>query len=113
MDLRRQHFPVHIAGLMLFGKQNRHAQGDAGRRRNGDAARLDGQDLGHTAIRKQARDLLTDFLQKAGVDLLVEKVSYFENPARKDTAFPEDLFFHCAHVRFPFKTCLAAAPQAP
>ena len=98
VDRAAVHAALHIAAAVLLGKHHGHLQLHGRRRRDGDAAGLDGQDLVDSRAGIQAGDLFSHLPEEAGVDPLVEEGAHLQHPAGEHLALGADFFFHQTHI---------------
>ena len=98
MDNGGIHRAVHIAGLVLLGKNHGHAHFQGHCRRDGNAGGLNGQDFIDPRVLIEPCELPGHLSQECRVNLLIQEGSHLENAAGKDFSFLQDLLFHCFHM---------------
>ena len=88
---------VYIAGLVLFGENQGHAQLHCHRRGNGNAGGLNGQNLVCPAVFVEGGNFLCHIRQEGSINLLIQEGSHLEDATGKHLAFLQNLFFHRFH----------------
>ena len=102
MDGSAVNIPVHIAALVLLGKDHRHAHRHARRHRNGDARGLDGQNLRYPGVCEKLPDFLSDLCQQNRVNLLVQEAADLQNLPGEHLALRQNFLLHQTHTLYPF-----------
>ena len=114
VDNGRIDLAIHIAGLVLLGKDHRHAHFQGHRRRNGNAGGLNGQNLIDTGIGIKPCKFLGHLAQEGGIDLLIQEGTHLEDTAGQDLALFQDFLFHCLHMQnAPFQIKKTADNYSP
>ena len=90
-----------VLGLVLLGKDHRATKKLRSHTRDPDPRCLDGQNLGDSAVAKQAVKFLANLLEEGHIHLVVEKTVYLEYVSALDLAVFSDAFFQKFHAATP------------
>ena len=92
---------VNVLALGLFGEHDRHVEIPGGHAGDGNAGSLDGQDLVHAVIFKNAVELPADLVQQVHVQLVVQKTVYFQYIAGTDLPILQNAIFQVSSANVP------------
>ena len=115
MDHRGVDVAVDVFALGLFGKDHRHPEMARRHAGDGDARRLDGDDLVDAVAAEDAVELGADGVQQLHIQLMIQKAVHLQHIAGPDLTLAQDALlqqFHCAQYS-PFPNDTETPTPAP
>ena len=95
------HVPGDVFGLVLLGEDHRAIKKLRSHARDPDPRCLDGQNLGNSAVSKQAQELPAHVLKQFYIHLVVEKAVHLQHAALPDLSVGADALLQLLHAISP------------